>query len=57
MLNHGYQLIKYIASFTLPRIFSHMTVNLMNVLYKHSISYEKLYCNQTIKINSNVECN
>ena len=55
MLNHENQLIKYIASFTLSNNFSYMTVNLMNILYKQSISYEKLYCNQHIKINCNVE--
>ena len=41
MLNHENQLIKYITSFTLSNNFSYMTVNLMNILYKHSISYEK----------------
>ena len=57
MLNHENQLIKYITSFTLSNNFSYMTVNLINILYKHSISYEKLYCNQNIKINCNVEYN
>ena len=57
MLNHENQLIKYIASFTHSNNFSYMTVNLINILYKHSISYEKLYCNQNIQINCNVEYN
>ena len=57
MLNHDNQLVKFISSFTLSNNFSYMYKNLISILYKHSISYEKLYNNQSIKINENVSSN
>ena len=58
MLNHDDQFIKYTASFTLSNNFSYMTGNLLKIyLNIQSCNYEKLYWNQTIKINSNVEYN
>ena len=57
MLNHNNKLLKYIANFSHSKSFSYMNKNIMSILHKYSISHEKLYCNESIKIRDTVACN
>ena len=57
MLIHDNGLVKFIANFSHSNSFSYMYKNIMSILHKHSISHEKLYCNQSIKIRDNIAPN
>ena len=57
MLIHDNGLVKFIANFSHSNSFSYMNKNIMSILHKHSISHEKLYCNQSIKISDNIAPN
>merc|ERR1712212_487435 len=57
MLIHDNGLVKFIANFSYSNSFSYMNRNIMSILHKHSISHEKLYRNQSIKISDNIAPN
>ena len=57
MLNHDNEIMNYLIHFTISNNFSNINKNLIYVLFKHSISYEKLFDNQSINMKDKVEPN
>ena len=57
MLNHSNSVIRHLINFTTTNNFSDINKNLIDILFKHSISYEKLLDNKSIKIKDNFEPN
>ena len=57
LLNHSNSVIRHLINFTISNNFSNINKNLINILFKHSISYEKLLDNKSIIIKDNFEPN
>ena len=55
LLNHSNSVIRHLINFTISNNFSNINKNLIDILLKHSISYDKLFLNKSIKINDNSE--
>ena len=53
LLNHSNSVIKHLINFTTSNNFSYIYKNLISILSKHSIRYDKLLDNNTIKIKDN----
>ena len=57
LLNHSNSVISHLINFTISNNFSNINKNLIDILFKHSISYDKLFVNKSIRIKDNVEPN
>ena len=55
LINHDNSLLKYIANFSLNNNFSDFTKNIFQILNKNSISFEKLFKKERIRIKENFQ--